>query len=52
METIKNIQGEIKELEKSIALTQVEILISLAEHRENTYDIMKLGQIKEYILKQ
>jgi hypothetical protein len=52
METIKNIQGEIKELEKSIALTQVEILISLAEVSERAYHIKKLEQIKEYILKQ
>jgi hypothetical protein len=52
METIKEIEVEIKDLEKQVALAQIEILISLAEHRENTYDIMKLGQIKEYILKQ
>ena len=41
----------IKELEKSIALIQIEMLISLAEYRECTFDIKKLEQIKEYILK-
>ena len=41
----------IKELEKSIALIQIEMLISLAEISEHTYQIKKLEEIKEYILK-
>lgn len=41
----------IKELEKQVALDQIELLISLAEFRERTFEIKKLEQIKEYILK-
>lgn len=41
----------IKELEKQVALDQIEILLSLAELRERTFEVMKLEQIKEYILK-
>jgi hypothetical protein len=42
----------IKDLEKQVALDQIEILISLAEVSERAYHIKKLEQIKEYILKQ
>lgn len=41
----------IKELEKNVVLDQIEMLLSLAEYRERTFEIKKLEQIKEYILK-
>lgn len=42
---------QIKELEKELALNQIDILISLAELSERVYELKKLNEIKNYILK-
>ena len=40
---------EIKQLEKELQISTLEILISLAEYRERTYEVKKLNQIKQFI---
>jgi hypothetical protein len=42
---------EIKELDKELQISTLEILISLAEYRERTYEVKKLNQIKQFIEK-
>jgi len=39
------------ELDKELQLATLEILISLAEYRERTYEVKKLNQIKQFIEK-
>lgn len=41
---------QIAELERDVVVAQLELLISLAEARSNTYDKNKLESIKETIL--
>ena len=48
---IKTMNKSIKELEKEIALNQINILISLAELNDRVFEIKKLNEIKNYILK-
>ena len=42
---------QIKQLEKELALNQIDILISLAELNDRVFEIKKLNEIKNYILK-
>jgi hypothetical protein len=42
---------ELKQLEKELQISTLEILISLAEYRERTYEVKKLNQIKQFIEK-
>jgi hypothetical protein len=42
---------EIKNLEKELALNQIDMLISLAELSERVFELKKLNEIKNYILK-
>jgi len=42
---------ELKQLDKELQLATLEILISLAEYRERTYEVKKLNQIKQFIEK-
>jgi hypothetical protein len=41
---------QIAELERDVVIAQLDLLISLAEARSNTYDMNKLQSIKEYVL--
>lgn len=42
---------QIKQLEKELALSQIDLLISLAELNDRVFEIKKLNEIKNYILK-
>jgi hypothetical protein len=42
---------ELKQLDKELQLATLEILISLAEYRERSYEVKKLNQIKQFIEK-
>jgi hypothetical protein len=48
---MNQLDKEIKELDKELQLATLEILISLAEYRERTYELKKLNQIKQFIEK-
>jgi hypothetical protein len=48
---MNQLDKEIKELDKELQLATLEILISLAEYRERTYEVKKLNQIKQFIEK-
>jgi hypothetical protein len=40
----------IAELERDVVIAKLDTLISLADLRENSYDVKKLEEIKEYVL--
>jgi hypothetical protein len=40
----------IAELERDLVIAKLDTLISLADLRENSYDVKKLEEIKEYVL--
>ena len=40
----------IAELERDVVIAKLDILISLADLREGSYDVKKLEVIKEYVL--
>lgn len=40
----------IVELERDVVIAKLDTLISLADLRENSYDVKKLEEIKEYVL--
>lgn len=50
-QSIKQLDKEIKEFDKKLQLATLEILISLAEYRERTYEVKKINQIKQFIEK-
>lgn len=40
----------IAELERDLVIAKLETLIEIANIRENSYDVKKLEEIKEYVL--
>ena len=48
---MEQLEKEIKELDKELQLATLEVLISLAEYRERSYEVKKLNQIKQFIEK-